>query len=313
LIKGDKDSSSDLSKEDLWRWYGKVLNTRLIKGGRVSAPRGRMLLIMTRWSVDDIAARILEAESSGWEVLKLPAIAEEDDPLGREPGEALWPEVYPLSVLADIRKPMTDQDWSGLYQQSPVADGGNLFKSANFPTPLLTCDQTSGTVVRAWDLAATARAGSDWSVGTKLLRTPEGKFVVLDVKRVRCEPQDLETVIVETAQRDGYRVAIGLPQDPGAGGKIALSYIVSKLAGYRIETSPESGDKITRAGPVISQANQGNVQILAGEWNAEWLKEIGQFPNGKFDDQVDSLSRAFGMLIKPPRITRRSRINFMGR
>jgi predicted phage terminase large subunit-like protein len=74
------------------------------------------------------------------------------------------------------------------------------------------------------------------------------------------------------------------------------------LAGYNVTSSPESGDKVTRAEPLAAQINIGNVSILRGPWNKDLISEMRMFPNGEFDDQIDSLSRAFGELItaNPP-------------
>jgi predicted phage terminase large subunit-like protein len=73
--------------------------------------------------------------------------------------------------------------------------------------------------------------------------------------------------------------------------------LTRKLAGFRVSSSPESGDKITRAEPFASQVNVGNVLMLRGEWNGPLLDELRAFPNGRHDDQVDGLSRAFAELL----------------
>ena len=90
-----------------------------------------MLNIQTCWHLDDLAGRCIKQSLDGsgpeWDVLKLPALAEDMDPLGREPGEALWPERFPLDVLLDQKKTMIASHWSALYQQNPVPAEGNMF------------------------------------------------------------------------------------------------------------------------------------------------------------------------------------------
>jgi predicted phage terminase large subunit-like protein len=103
--------------------------------------------------------------------------------------------------------------------------------------------------------------------------------------------------ISEAARIDGTSSLIGLPQDPGQAGKVQLTYLAGQLAGYQISTSPETGAKLTRAGPVASQVEAGNVALVRANWNHAFIEELRDFPFGRKDDQVDALSRAFSMLI----------------
>lgn len=127
---------------------------------------------------------------------------------------------------------------------------------------------------------------------------PDGRYVIADVARARLGPDERDALLLNTAVRDGRRVSIGLPQDPGQAGKTQTLYLTRKLSGFRVKTSPESGDKVTRAEPFAAQVNVGNVLILRGAWNDELIDEMRMFPNGKHDDQVDALSRAFSELIQ---------------
>ncbi len=117
--------------------------------------------------------------------------------------------------------------------------------------------------------------------------------MVLDVVRLRGGPDEVEAAIVNTAKQDGRGVRVALPQDPGQAGKSQVLYLTRKLAGFMIDSSPESGDKATRAAPVASQVNVGNFAIVRGAWNRPFLDELGGFPSATKDDQVDALSRAF--------------------
>jgi predicted phage terminase large subunit-like protein len=126
---------------------------------------------------------------------------------------------------------------------------------------------------------------------------PDGRFVIGDAKRLRAGPDERDAALVNTASLDGNRVRISIPQDPGQAGKTQVLYLTRALSGYPVTSSPESGDKITRAEPVAAQVNVGNVLMLRGEWNKPFLDELRMFPNGANDDQVDGLSRAFSHLI----------------
>jgi predicted phage terminase large subunit-like protein len=269
---------------------------------------------MTRWHEDDLAGRLLLIEAERWRVLSLPALAAAEDPLGRAPGEPLWPEWESAAELADKRRTLGERDWSALYQQDPRPAEGALFRVQRIP--ILDVAPAGGRAARGWDLAATEAIGTsdpDWTVGLKLGRLGDGTFVVLDVARLRGGPDEVEAAIINTAGVDGRDVLIGLPQDPGQAGKGQVRYLARRLTGFRVEASLETGDKATRAAPVASQVNIGNVGLVRAPWNRALLDELAAFPSGRHDDQVDALARAFGVLIAPPEPVRRTAIPIMGR
>lgn len=160
-----------------------------------------------------------------------------------------------------------------------------------------------GVTVRCWDLAATeAQPGSDpdWTVGLKMTRAEGGLFFVEDVVRLRGSPHKVERAVLATAEADGKAVRIVLPQDPGQAGKAQGQSYLRLLAGYDVRLRRETGDKVTRAGPVSAQAEAGNVRLLRGPWNGAFLDELENFPptgRGGHDDQVDALAGAFRELV----------------
>jgi predicted phage terminase large subunit-like protein len=295
-FKGRQEAESAGERDNVWNWYRAEVVTRL-------KPKGRIVLINTRWHEDDLSGRLLAEARNGtgaqWRVLNLPAIAEEGDQLGREPGEPLWPEWENLAALARKRSEVGEREWASLYQQRPSPLEGTLFKAENIG--IVPAAPAGGSIVRAWDLAATEQIGGrdpDWTVGLKLMRDANRRFYVLDVVRLRGSPNAVEKAIINTAAQDGPAVRIGLPQDPGQAGKQQVQYLTSRLDRYRVESSPETGSKETRAMPVASQTEVGNVALVKADWNRAFLEELIGFPSGTHDDQVDALSRGFGMLVQ---------------
>ena len=119
-VKNAEEAASATVRDSTWEWYLSTLRTRL-------EPGGTMVVIMTRWHPDDLVGRLIKAmrddpKADQWKVVRLPAIAEEGQPdaIGRQPGEALWPERYPASVLSAMQTDTARRVWLALYQQTPV-------------------------------------------------------------------------------------------------------------------------------------------------------------------------------------------------
>lgn len=208
-------------------------------------------------------------------------------------GELLFPERFPESTVKELENTLGSYAAAGQLQQRPAPRDGGMFKRVWFP---IVKNIPEGTrYIRGWDLAATEGAG-DWTVGVKIGRMPNGRFIIADVQRARLSAAGVERLILDTARHDGYDCDISIPQDPGQAGKSQAAYIIQQLAGYMIRATTESGSKETRAGPLAAQAEAGNVDILDATWNHLLIEEMCVFPNGT-KDQVDAASRAFNELV----------------
>ncbi|WP_239992114.1 phage terminase large subunit [Rhodopila globiformis] len=295
-VSSQADAESPRQRAYVWEWFKSDIITRLKPGGRI-------VLIMTRWHQDDLGGQLLSQAQSEWRVIRLPALAEADDPLGRPVGAALWPEWEDYGALTRKRQLIGERAWSALFQQTPLPSTGRLFsidKIAIRPTPE---PGAINTVVRAWDLAATGNTGQndpDWTVGIRMQRNSDGRYIILDVVRLQGTPHQVEELIVKTAHKDGKNVIVAIPEDPGQAGKSQMAYLVRQLAGFHVVSSRETGSKATRAMPLASQVEAGNISVAAGDWNQTLIEEMRDFPWGHKDDQVDALVRAFTTLTGRP-------------
>lgn len=281
-IKGREDADSATMREKTWDWFTDDLWTRREPGASV-------VVVMSRWHEDDLVGRIFERMGSEFERVTVPALAVDDDPLGRAPGEALWPARFNEAALAAIRADIGERAFSALYQQSPVPVGRGFFSE----TAVQYCDDVpEGAKVRRWDIAGTAGAG-DWTVGALVVRDGDGRYCIADVVRGQWGSHDRDTAIRATADRDGPAVRVVLPQDPGAAGKSLAEHFVRLLAGYAVSTVRETGSKETRAEPWASQWNGGNVRLARAPWNRAVVEEHCSFPFGRHDDCVDACAGAF--------------------
>lgn len=269
---------------------------------RVNNEQSAIVVIMQRLNQKDTSGIIL-SEGLDYVHLCLPMRFEEErrcktsigfvDPRTVD-GELLFPERFSEETVKDLEKTMGSYASAGQLQQRPAPRDGGMFKRAWFN--VVQAAPAGVKWVRGWDLAATEGAG-DFTRGVKIGRTKEGRFIIADVVGGQLSPMNVDRLLIATASQDGYLCKQSLPQDPGQAGKAQSQYQTSKLAGYVVEATPESGDKETRATPLAAQAEAGNVDILFGEWNETYLNELTNFPNSKYKDQVDASSRAFNDLV----------------
>ena len=199
--KSAEEAGSATYRERVWDWYRAVARTRLEPGAGV-------VVVQTRWHEDDLAGRLLaDAESEGdrWQVLSLPAIAEDNDPLGRSVGDPLWPERFPLDELVALKKSIGSHWWSALYQQRPQPLGGGIFRRDWFryfrtTNDLYVLEQPGGDPVAVSageclrfctvNLAVSVKTSADYTVVATWAETPNKDLLLLDRQRVRLEGPD---------------------------------------------------------------------------------------------------------------------------
>ena len=291
--KNHIEAQSETIRQTVWDLWQSSLMTR-------REPGGARIIVQTRWHMDDLTGRLLaEDKDNEWESLSLPALAAENDPVGRKPGEALWPWRFDREELEKIRKGIGAYAWAALFQQTPISDGGQLFPPEYFRTAPYVPAQRPFTAVRAWDKAATEGAG-DYTAGVLIVEC-DGYFYVADVIRGQWRPRERDEIMRQTAMDDQRRwgsVRTVVEQEGGAAGVSDAAATIRNLAGFAASTERATGEKRVRARPFASQVEAGNVYLLPGKWNREYLEELRTFPAGKHDDMVDASSLSFNHVSK---------------
>jgi predicted phage terminase large subunit-like protein len=300
-IKDREAAESEVSRSSLWEYHHSDLMSRL-------KPDGKVVLIATPMHENDLMCRLMREQGDDWYVLRLPAISEgEGDALGRPEGMPLWVDDQQygygdklLKLRDAAEREGRSRDWYAQYQGRPRPPEGAMFR----PKEMRVFDAIPGKLlltVRAWDLAASA--GGDWTVGLKLSQYgswQDNAWIVTDIRRMRGRPDEVRALFQAVVQADGYQVEQWLPEDPGQAGKDQVDNYVRSAPNYRIKSERMTGDKVTRADGVACQVNIGAVGILRAPWNAAFLDELGAFPRGVHDDQVDALSLAFSKFGNDP-------------
>ncbi|MEO1064811.1 MAG: LAGLIDADG family homing endonuclease [Actinomycetota bacterium] len=303
-----KDWAAALSekvRDSVWDWFASVARLRL-------EPDASMIVISTRWHVDDLHGR-LEESGEKWEIVRLPAFAEENDPLGRAIGEPLVPERYDGAALNEIRVAIGDWMFDAMFQQSPRRLSGGMFPPDKWKIEHHLPPGLDLQLVRRWDLAGTEDDG-DYTAGVLLGRdTRTGVCYVLDVRREQVDDLGVKKLLTHTAaldkarwDHDHRRHRIRIEQEPGSGGKSWAKTLVRELSGYLASAEGSTGAKEVRAAPFAAQQQAENVVIIRpdgyyptskaapdGNWVPAFVAEHGEFPRGKNDDQVDAASLAF--------------------
>ena len=298
-IKDAEEANSAVIRDQKWRWWTTVAQTRLEPGGVV-------VLILTRWHEDDLAGRILQHEPQLWEHVNLPAIAEEGDLLGRTPGAALCPERYDENALGAIRTSIGSSAFSSLYQQRPTPEGGGVFKERDFRTwtPSLTQEKTyilrddDGSILvpseECWrfatcDLAITKNTTSDytvigiWDVAPWLTPT---RMMLVQIIRERIDGSEHVPLIksVWNVYRPHY---IGI--ESASFGSMTIQAVRREgIIVRELKARSRANDKEFRAKDAALLMEQHRVYFPSkADWLAAYRHELLAFPAGTHDDMVD--------------------------
>lgn len=299
-VKNRQEADSPVYREHVWDWYTDDLYTRL-------EPDAAIILIMTRWHQDDLAGRILASEDGpNWTVLHLPALAIDNDALGREPGQALWPERYDVDALNAIRMSIGERGWYALYQGMPRPDGGASFLREWWEQGRNRYDPTMDYYAKAslaryisWDTANKDKVENAYTACVVADLLPDYTLIVREVWRDRLTFPALPDTIAEIAyryNRDGKLAGI-LIEDRASGTSAVQTLQASAddwLASLIIPFQP-SGSKEQRADQAAVWCKNDMVLLPhpsdAVRWLHDFEAELWDAPNGTFMDQVDAFSQ----------------------
>jgi len=308
-IKNQDEAYSKLQRDRIWEWYRSVVYTRL------NTANSAIILMMTRWHDSDLAGRLIkEMEDGGdqWTVISLPAIAEQNDLLGRSPGEPLWPERFPIKTLERIKAAVGPDWWAALYQQRPVLQQGKLFKRQFFKYferdgDLYKLNNNDGTfklvkvrdcwIFQTCDPAASTRTSADYFALATWAVTPAKDLLLLDMIRTRLEGPDQPGLFKQAYSR--WQPRYQAVETASMGKTLFQQLLRDGLPVKDLQNTGGDIDKYTRAMPAATRMAAGTIYFLK---NAGWLQdyedELLAFDKGTHDDQVDCTSYAARCLVE---------------
>lgn len=293
---------SDLKRESALRVFQETLPTRL------NNPDSSIIaIVMQRLHEYDVSGLILENDY-GYEHLCLPMEFEVEnrcvtsigfkDPRTEE-GELLFPERFPRDVVERDKKVMGSFAVAGQFQQRPAPRGGGFFDWQK--VDIVDSHPRIVKSIRYWDKAGTEGGGA-YTAGVKMGLGEDGIYYVQNVTRGQWGSTKREASIKAVANQDGIGTHVWIEQEPGSGGKESAESTIRNLAGFTIKSERPTGDKAVRAEPFAVQVEAGNVKLVRGDWNDDFINEMKTFPVGKYKDQIDASSGAFNKLAIPSAI-----------
>ncbi|MFN3706547.1 MAG: phage terminase large subunit [Thermoflexales bacterium] len=270
-----------------YEWYTSGPRQRLQPGGAI-------ILVMTRWALRDLAGQIIhDAAVNGsvdeWEVIEFPAILPS--------GAPLWPEFWPLEELTRIKRDLPNAKWMAQYQQQPVSEGAALIKREWWQPWDKTDAPPCDFILQSWDTAFEKDTRADYSACTTwgVFMRPDDtgvarpNIILLDAFRDRMEFPELKRRALEHYREWAPDSVIIEKKASGA----PLVYEL-RAAGVPVQTfTPTRGnDKISRLNSVADIFASGFVWAPPTRWAEEVIDEVAEFPAGRHDDYVDTVSMA---------------------
>lgn len=286
-VKNRQEADSKTYRDRIWAEWNDSFKSRLSFGAKV-------IIIQTRWHEDDFAGRIIKNEKHV-AVINLKCEADDNDPLGRKPGEALCPEIGKGNEwLKDFKSTFTTKEgsrtWNALYQGSPTPDDGNIFKRKWFqyyeklptlPYMLISVDATFKD-----------KEDNDF-VSIQVWGKKNVDFYLVD--RVKEHLGFTETLNVIRQLRNKYDKCSAVLIEDKANGSAIIEVLQREFSGV-VPINPEGG-KIARANAVSPSFESGNVYLpKTAKWLYDYETELISFPNAEHDDDVDCTTQALNRL-----------------
>ena len=270
--------------DDAWEWYTGGPRQRLQPGGSI-------VLVQTRWSEKDMTGQLLRSMAKDpladqWEVVELPALFNDDKPC--------WPEYWSFDDLSAVRASIPPSKWNAQYQQNPTGEENAIIRREWWKKWDRKVVPNLQYVIQSYDTAFSKRETSDFSAittwgvfypeesgtpGLILLDSQKGRWDFPELKEVALDQYkywDPDTVIVEAK-------ASGLP----------LTHELRTMGIPVVNFTPSKGnDKVTRVHSVSPLFEAGMVWAPDETFADELIEEVAAFPNGEYDDLVDSMTQA---------------------
>lgn len=316
LIKNAEDAKSKTIRDNIWNWLNSTFLTR-------REPGCITVLVFTRWHEDDPIGRIENLindpsyKGQQWKITNIPALAMENDPLGREPGDALWEDRYSAEYLRELEAgdPST---FCSLYQGQPTPAGGTVMQrewwsgepnrrdAHIFPTrnryDAQYCNGAAWPVIarfQSWDTGLKDTERSAYTVCETFDLLRDYSIALRDTYREKLTFDRLPDAIIAKAEEwntnDILDTVLIEDKASGISALQTLSASAPEWLKNKLKSFSPSGDKETRARQISTWCRRGCLlfptQTSAGRWLWVFEDEWFKFPGSTFKDQVDTCTQ----------------------
>ena len=272
-LKNQEEAKSETILNKLWEWWSTTVYTRLLPGGSIIG-------FNTRWGKRDLIGRLID-NFPNWTYINLPSIAEENDPLGREVGEAIWPEWEPLSKLLEIKRAFP-KTFSALYQGNPVSEEATPIKRVSINGAMVPTYIKNNRIVISWDTANTQNGG-DYTVGCVWSLDGTNSATLIDLVRKQVNFTNLLSLFDNYNKT--YKPVINIVEKAASGQQLIQLRPDVCLPSTCIKTN----DKETTAESFDYSMKQGLIRFLEGVLSEEVITEMAGYPYESHDDVILSM------------------------
>jgi len=293
------DTFSETLRKFVNDWYDNTLVSRLN-----NKQDGVIIVVMQRLHQDDLVGHLLEVGE--WDVLRFPAIAEEDEVhvgqtefgefrFERKAGEVLDAGRENLKTIEQIKHELGDYLFQSQYQQNPVPMGGAIIKTAwlRYYAPEERPSRFSSKI-QSWDTASKSGEFNDFSV-CSMWGVLNQQYYLLDVFRCRLEYPDLRRAVKEQYMKHSPNAVV--IEDKGSGIQLLQDLRADGVFVLKAYCPPPGNDKAMRLSAQSAVFENGCVWLpKQALWLADYVRELTTFPGTKYDDQVDSTTQALNYL-----------------
>jgi len=280
----EQDALSPTALDNIYEWYTSGPRQRLQPGGAI-------IIVMTRWSIRDLTAKVLQKQAEGgadkWEVVEFPAIFPDTD-------KVLWPEFWSREELDGVRASIPVAKWNAQYLQNPTAEEGAIVKRDWWNVWDSDEPPTCSYIIQSYDTAFTKSERSDYSAITTwgVFHPDDGDeaaIILLDAEKGRWEFPELKDAALRLYGE--YEPDLVLIEQKASGTPLTqdLRKMGIPVSGF---TPGRGADKFSRMNACAPVFESGMVYAPEARWAEEVIEECAAFPNGEHDDLADSMSQA---------------------